>query len=256
MSSTTFAMTLSYRGGDYAGWQRQTNAVTVQQRVEEALSRFLDRDMRVHAASRTDAGVHARGQVAHFVLDRELSTQGLQHGTNRYLPEDIRVMKAHRVPDGFHARKCARAKEYRYRILQGRVLSPLDSPYALRLTHSIDLEAIRKASEYLVGEHDFTAFALSGGSHGQPVRTIYRVEWEADGNGLEMRIEGSGFLRGMVRSLVGTLIEVGAGKRDPSEFSELLEGRPRGEAGPTAAARGLTLQCVSYPQEWQPIVVD
>lgn len=253
MSSTTFALTLSYRGTGYAGWQRQVNAITVQQTVEEALSRFLDRDVRIHGASRTDAGVHARGQVAHFVLEREFPIQGLQHGTNKYLPEDIRVMEAHRMPEGFHARKCTRAKEYRYRILKGRVLSPLDSPYALRVTNVIDLEAITKASEYLLGEHDFTAFALSGGSHGQPFRTIYRVEWVADGDGLEMSIEGSGFLRGMVRSLVGTLIEVGAGKRAPSEFAELLEGRPRGEAGPTAAAQGLTLQCVSYPEEWQPI---
>ncbi len=253
MAPITYALTLSYQGTDYAGWQRQPNAVSVQQRVEEALSSFLGQETRIHAASRTDAGVHSRGQVAHLFLDREFSAQGLQHGTNRHLPIDIRVMAAHRMSEGFHARKCARAKEYRYRILRGRVLSPLDAPFALRIGGEIDLEALRLATTYLLGEHDFSAFALSGGSHGQPFRTIAMAEWIARGDELELRIEGSGFLRGMVRSIVGTLLEVGGGKRDPGEIRALLEGRPRSESGPTAAAQGLTLQHVLYPEEWQPV---
>jgi len=136
--------------------------------------------------------------------------------------------------------------------LRGRVLSPLDSPFALRVGGEIDLEALRLATTYLLGEHDFSAFALSGGSHGQPFRTIGMVEWIARGDELELRIEGSGFLRGMVRSIVGTLLEVGGGKRDPGEIRTLLQGRPRCESGPTAAARGLTLQRLLYPHEWQP----
>lgn len=249
-----FRLTLSYRGTSYAGWQRQNNAITVQQVVEEALSDLLDQGIHIVGASRTDAGVHARGQVTHLELPGDFPVRGLIHGANQRLPEDIRVMAAERMPEGFHARKHAASKLYRYRFGRGPILSPLESLFAVHLPGSVDLEAMERAAELLIGEHDFTAFALSGGSYTQPVRRIDEAGWRAvEPDLLELRIVGNGFLRGMVRSIVGTLVEVGRGQRAIDNVPHLLEGRPRSEAGPTAPARGLTLERVSYPSEWQPL---
>ena len=249
-----FGLTLSYRGTSYAGWQRQENATTVQQLVEEALSELLSQPVHIVGASRTDAGVHARGQVAHLELTRDFPTRGLVHGANQHLPQDIRVMAAERMPDGFHARKHAFSKLYSYRYMRGPVMSPLDALFAVHLPTEVDLEAMRQAAEFLVGEHDFTAFALSGGSHTRAVRRIDRVSWlEGTDEDLEFQIVGNGFLRGMVRSIVGTLLEVGRGQRDAEDLRRLLAGRPRSEAGPTAPARGLTLESIDYPPEWAPL---
>lgn len=248
-----FRLTLSYRGTSYAGWQRQNNATTVQQLVEEALGDLVVQPLQIVGASRTDAGVHARGQVAHLELPNDFSARGLVHGTNQRLPEDIRVMAAERMPEGFHARKHAAFKLYRYRFGRGLILSPLESLFAVHLPGAVDIDAMKRAAGHLIGEHDFSAFALSGGSHTQPVRRIDEASWQAVGGDLlEFRIIGNGFLRGMVRSIVGTLVEVGRGQRDIDNVPYLLEGRSRSEAGATAPARGLTLEQVSYPPEWQP----
>lgn len=276
MTGGTWKLTLAYRGGAYAGWQRQENALSVQQVVEEALARLLDLSpgppgppgpaeppVTVAGAGRTDAGVHARGQVAHLAGPEaalaaagELPPKALVHGTNRFLPDDVRVMAAARVPDGFHARKHAVGKTYLYRLRRADVLSPLDAPFVVRLARDVDLGALREASDALVGRHDFTAFALAGGSHGQPFRTVESARWEEErteeGVDLRFRVAGDGFLRGMVRSLVGTLVEVGEGRRTVADFRRLLSGRPRDEAGPTAPARGLCLEEVRYGDEWAP----
>ena len=238
---------LAYRGTAYAGWQRQLNARAVQEVVEEALADLVGSPVSLAGASRTDAGVHARGQVAHLDLDRDFSCSGLVHGTNHRLPDDIRVLAAEPAPADFHARFTARGKEYRYRISRAAVVTPFDAPYVVRVDGELDLGALRAATERLLGRHDFTAFALAGGAHREPERTITAAEWLEHGDQLVFRVVGDGFLRGMVRGLVGTLLEVAAGRRRPESFGALLEGRARGEAGPTAPARGLILERVFYP---------
>lgn len=248
-----YRLTISYRGTAYAGWQRQHNALAVQEVLETALSEVLGFRVMVVGAGRTDAGVHARGQVAHLELERAFPCRGLVHATNRRLPLDIRVLAAARMCNGFHARKHARSKCYRYRLVRSPVLSPLDSWCAVRVRHPVDLVAMGSATAMLVGEHDFTAFALAGGSHRSPRRRLFAARWLEHGDELTFEVEGGGFLRGMVRSLVGTLLEVGRGRRSPADFERLLAGRPRGEAGPTAPPQGLELHQVTYPERWQPL---
>ncbi len=243
---------VSYRGAAYAGWQRQANALSVQEVLERALGELLGRPVRLFGASRTDAGVHARGQAAHLDLASPLPPAALVHGTNRRLPEDVRVLAADRMPAGFHARKHAAAKVYSYRLSRERVLSPLDAPFAVRVDPRIDLARLAAATAHLPGRHDFSAFAAAGGSHRQPVRRILAAEWSAAGPELRFTIEGEGFLRGMVRALVGTLVDVGLGRRSPEELAALLAGGPRHAAGPTAPARGLVLERVIYPAAWSP----
>lgn len=239
-------LTISYRGDRYAGWQRQENALTVQQVVEEAVSRLAGEPVRATGASRTDAGVHARGQVAHLDLPRPFPPRALVHGVNHHLPEDIRVMAAGLVSEEFHARKSAVSKEYSYRLSRAEVLSPLDAPFAVQVPAKIGLARMESATALLPGRHDFSAFALAGGSHGQPFRRIFAASWAEQGPELRFTITGEGFLRGMVRALVGTLIEIGLGRRSPEELADLLSGRPRSAAGPTAPAHGLILETVSY----------
>ncbi len=241
-----YRLTISYRGTGYAGWQRQPNALTVQEVVETALQRLLGVEAVVVGAGRTDAGVHARGQVAHLELDAPVALGALVHGVNHLLPADVRVLAASAAAAGFHARKSAIAKEYSYRLTRAPVVSPLDSLFAVRVAPEIDLEAMRAATAPLVGRHDFTAFALAGGGHGQPERTVLAAEWIERDVELLFRIVGDGFLRGMVRSIVGTVIEVGGGRRAPDDVAALLTGAPRSAAGPTAPARGLVLERVDY----------
>ncbi len=248
-------LTLSYRGAAYAGWQRQDNALAVQQVVEEALGRLLqlspDQTVRIVGASRTDAGVHARGQRAHLDLAAlgrpDFPLRGLVHGTNHNLPEDVRVLSAREVPDGFHARKSAVSKQYSYRLSRAPILSPLDAPFALKISPGVDLDRMNRAAAALLGRHDFTAFTLAGAAPGDRHREIYAARWEEAGEELIFRVEGEGFLRGMVRGLVGTMIEVGLGDRTVENFERLLTGAPREEAGMTAPAHALVLEWVRYP---------
>lgn len=246
-----YRLTLAYRGTVYAGWQRQENALAVQQVVEEGLERLLGHSARVTGASRTDAGVHARGQEAHLELERPFPERGLLFGTNAHLPEDVRVMAVRAMPEGFHARKHAWGKEYSYRLSRAAIPSPLDSLFAAPAPARIEVARLEEATALLPGRHDFSAFALAGGSHGQPFRTIAVAEWEERGAELTFRVIGDGFLRGMVRSLVGTLLEVGEGRRSSADFASLLSGKPRSQAGPTAPAQGLTLERVFYPPPWR-----
>jgi tRNA pseudouridine38-40 synthase len=241
-----YRLTLAYRGTAYAGWQRQANAVAVQQVVEEALAKLLGEEVRIFGAGRTDAGVHARGQVAHFPLAREFPRRGLVHGVNAFLPEDIRVIDAARMPDDFHALRSALGKRYLYRWSQAEVICPLVAPLVAPLDRRAELPRMMAAADWLVGRHDFSAFALAGGSHRHATRRIFGVGWRRQGPEIWWWIEGEGFLRGMVRSLAGTLEEVGTGRRSVEDFRRLLQGAARGAAGPTAPAHGLVLERVLY----------
>jgi tRNA pseudouridine38-40 synthase len=244
----TWRLTVSYNGERYAGWQRQENAVAVQQVLEEALEQLLGEPVRTTGAGRTDAGVHARGQVVSLVASAPAGA--LVFGTNERLPEDVRVLAAATAPAGFHARKHAAAKEYRYRLSRAPVLSPLDAPFVARVDPGLDVAAMREAAALLVGRHDFSAFAKAGGAETQPFRRLDLAEWREDGEALSFVVAGEGFLRGMVRALVGTLVEVGRGRRSIASFAALLTGRSRAEAGPNAPAHGLVLERVDYPPEW------
>jgi tRNA pseudouridine38-40 synthase len=257
-----YRLIVSYRGTAYAGWQRQENALTVQQVLEEALARLLGSSFpapfsgatgfTVVGASRTDAGVHARGQAVHLVLPGPFPPGGLVQGTNHHLPEDVRVLAAEAMPEGFHARKHAIGKEYHYRLSRAAVLSPLDSPFVVRVDPRIDLGRLAAATARLPGRHDFSAFAAAGGSHRQPFRRIFTAEWgtpEDASEEIRFRVVGDGFLRGMVRALVGTLVDVGLGRRSMEDLALLLGGGVRSAAGPTAPAHGLVLARVLYPAE-------
>ncbi len=246
-------LTLSYCGTAYAGWQWQANALCVQQVVEDAMAELLGAPVRLVGASRTDAGVHARGQAAHVQPSERvarLPPRKLVHGTNHWLPADVRVLSAQPVGAGFHARRAARAKQYCYRMSRADVLSPLDAPFALRVPARVDAAAMQRAVGALVGRHDFSAFAQAGGSHTQPWRTVESAVVQEDGEELRFRIVADGFLRGMVRALAGTLLEVGLARRSPADLAALLSGGCRSAAGPKAPAHGLVLERVFYPPSW------
>jgi tRNA pseudouridine38-40 synthase len=243
-----YAVVVSYRGTSHAGWQRQPRARSLQQTLEEALSELLGAPTVAVGSGRTDAGVHARGQVAHFDARAGFPCRALVLGTNALLPDDLRVHWAGRMRADFHARKGAAGKEYRYRLGAGPAIDALELPYRVALPRDVELERVRVALPVLIGEHDFSAFANSGGSHQDPRRTLYDVQLRGRGARLELRFEGSGFLRGMVRALVGTLFEVGRGRLSIAALRALLRGAPRSQAGAAAPARGLVLERVWYPR--------
>lgn len=240
-------LTLAYVGTRYAGWQRQRNALAVQQVLEEALADLAAGEVRTVGAGRTDAGVHAEGQAVSVWLPCPLPATALVHGTNARLPSDVRVLTAVEVSAPFDARREAVAKTYRYRLSQAGLLLPAAHPFVVPAPSELDLGALRAATLAIIGLHDFSAFALAGGAATTSQRRIFAAGWQHRDEDLTFRVTGEGFLRGMVRSLVGTLLEVGAGKRSIDDFAVLLAGSAtRDEAGPTAPPRGLCLERVDF----------
>jgi tRNA pseudouridine38-40 synthase len=249
----TFKVTLAYDGTDYVGWQRQANGVSIQSLVEDALRVLDGRDVRVTGAGRTDAGVHALGQVAAFTIERTLSCDAVLRALNAHLPDAIRVLVADEAAPTFHPRFGARMKTYRYRIWNGDVFSPFERRYAWHLTGTLDLDAMQAAARLVEGRHDFAAFQASGGSATTSEREVFSSRFDCESPSphpqsplLVYDISGSGFLRHMVRNIVGSLVEVGRGRRPPGWIGDLLALRDRTAAGPTAPAVGLFLVNVEY----------
>jgi tRNA pseudouridine38-40 synthase len=239
-------LTIEYEGTAYLGWQRQPQGMTIQQALEESLERIIGEMPEVIGASRTDAGVHARGQVANFKTDSELPAERIQSALNALLPLDIVIVAAEEVPEDFHARFSARSKLYHYTIWNRRVRPVLDRRFCWHVRWPLELAPLREASACLIGEHDFAAFRSANAQSETTVRTIERADWEQDFTRLTFAIEANGFLYNMVRALVGTLLEVGRRKMTPEEFRRVLESGERAQAGRTAPARGLCLMRVRY----------
>ena len=243
----SFRLTLEYDGADFQGWQVQPGGRTVQGALEQAIGRVTSKRVRVIGAGRTDAGVHAEGQVASVRVETNLAPAALRHALNGVLPADVAVSEALVVPEEFDACRDARGKLYRYSIWNSAILSPLRRRRSLPLRRPLDLAAVGEAARLLVGTHDFASFQSSGSQVKTTVRTLTRCEAVGEVPGLvEIFVEGSGFLRHMVRTLAGTLIEVGSGRRAPDSLPGILAARDRARAGPTAPALGLTLVRVNY----------
>jgi tRNA pseudouridine38-40 synthase len=242
----TFSITLAYDGTDYVGWQRQALGVSIQSLVEDALRDLDQRDVAAIGAGRTDAGVHALGQVASFRLERSIEAGALVRAMNARLPADVRVLSASAVPDSFHARFAARRKTYRYRIWNGDVLGPFERATAWHVPGPLDRHAMAAAAALLQGRHDFAAFQAAGSATRSTERELYASRVMCEGEALLYEVIGGGFLRHMVRAIVGTLVEVGRGRRPAAWVSDVLVSRDRGLAGPTAPPQGLTLVRVDY----------
>lgn len=244
----TIAIVFEYDGTDFLGWQMQATGRTVQSVVEGALRMLLQEDLRVTAAGRTDTGVHAIGQVAHFKTDSVLSCDRIKRGLNGLLPDDVTVHSAQEVSEGFHARFSAVERQYRYRILLRS--SALQRRYAWFVAYRLEVAALRLACAPLVGLHDFTSFCQTAASEGGAICEIRRLEWTEEEDELRLDIAANRFLHHMVRTLVGTAIEVGRGRWDAERVHRMLEAKDRRLAGPTAPAHGLCLMRVRYPEEY------
>ena len=254
----THKLTVAYDGTEYVGWQRQAAGVSIQGCLETALRDIEGAPVAVVGAGRTDAGVHALGQVAGVRLEAGIDSGALARALNARLAADIRVVASEAAPDTFHARFDAVAKSYRYRLAHGPVMSPFLRRYAWHVREPLDVEAMTEAGRMLVGEHDFAAFQAAGSSVRTTVRTLFdltvrrvspgaRAETRGGAGSTVIEVSGSGFLRHMVRTIVGTLVEVGRGRWGPAEVERVLGGADRSAAGPTAPARGLFLTAVRYP---------
>jgi tRNA pseudouridine38-40 synthase len=244
----TFRLTLEYDGSEFAGWQSQAQGErTVQATLAAALAEIAGAPVRVTGAGRTDAGVHAEGQVAAATLETRLDAETLQRALNAHLPRDLAVVACATVREGFDPRRDAVGKLYRYGVWNGRAASPLRRRRFHHVPAPLDVAAMQGAAAHLLGRHDFASFQAAGSSVTDTVRTLRRVEVAgAAGEEIVLSLEGDGFLRHMVRNVVGTLLEIGAGRRPPGSLTALLAARDRTQAGPTAPARGLTLVRVDY----------
>lgn len=234
-------LTVAYDGTGYHGWQIQDNGITIESELNRCLSELLGEPIQVIGASRTDAGVHALGNVAVFDTESRIPAEKISYALNQRLPEDIRIQKSEEVAPDWHPRRCESRKTYEYRIYRAEFPMPVKRLYSHFLYCRLDVGRMREAARYLEGEHDFKSFCQTGSQAESTVRTIYSLQVEEQGADLVIRVCGSGFLYNMVRIIAGTLIEVGQGKREPGSMAAVLEAKNRSAAGATAPAHGLTL---------------
>lgn len=245
-----YKLTIAYEGTHYSGWQRQPNAGSVQEHIQNALERVLHTDkVKLTGSGRTDAGVHALGQIANFKWHEELDLNKLIFAVNGIIPRDIRIKTIEIVQPDFHARYSAKGKVYHYHLHLDQVMDPFKRFYSWHVHRPIDLELLKKACQYFVGTHDFTSFANeahSGSAARNPVRTIYRIDIVEESGGLRFEFEGDGFLYRMVRNIVGTVVAVASGKRPLGDIPELFKLKDRSKASVGAPSRGLFLVRVNY----------
>ncbi len=248
-SLRTFKLVIAYDGTNYAGWQRQLGVDTIQARLEAAVAEIEGSHVTVHGAGRTDSGVHALGQVASFEIEHGITASALRRALNAKLPEDIRVQDVGTVSRLFHARFKARRKLYQYRINCATVANPMECRFAWHIGDALDLSVMRQAAVALIGQHDFASFqtAATAAEVTTTVRTIFSIEIRVKPDGIvTIDVVGDGFLRYMVRTIVGTLVEVGLGRREANDMPGVLLAKSRDLAGPTAPAMGLCLVAVDY----------
>lgn len=237
---------IEYDGTNYSGWQRQNNAVSIQSTIEEAIEKATGQKVVIHGAGRTDAGVHAVGQCAHFEIDSKIPAEKFSYVLNLVLPADIRIKNSIKVLDSFHARYDAVGKHYRYVIYQGEHDTALYRNIMAHVRGPLCIEDMKAAAKYLEGTHDFAAFHASGTNVQNTVRTISKLSVEKYENDILIDVMGTGFLYNMVRIIAGTLIEIGRGRRDIESVRDALQSGDRRKAGVTAPAKGLTLMSVFY----------
>jgi tRNA pseudouridine38-40 synthase len=246
----TIKLTLAYDGTDFAGWQLQPDLRTLQGSLEETLAKITGRQSRVFASGRTDAGVHALGQVVSFETESALPAEVLHKALNAELPNDMSAISVEDAPPQFNARRDAKRKRYRYLICDWRVRDVFRRRFAWQIYRRLDVEAMQRASRVLVGKHDFASFETSGSERETTVRTIFDLSIfrhkPPDGHVVQFEVEADGFLYNMVRNFVGTLVEVGQGRQSEAWVNEVLAACDRRRAGPTAPPHGLCLMSVSY----------
>ncbi len=242
-------LTVAYDGTGYHGWQIQENGVTIESELNRCLSELLGEHIRVTGASRTDAGVHALGNIAVFDTESRMPAEKISYALNQRLPEDIRIQRSEEVAPGWHPRHCESRKTYEYRIYRAEFPMPVKRLYSFFVYCRLDVGRMREAARYLEGEHDFKSFCQKGSQAAGTVRTIYYLQVEEQGADLVIRVCGNGFLYNMVRIIAGTLIEVGQGKREPGSMTDILEAKRRSAAGATAPAHGLTLVRYEFADE-------
>ena len=240
-------LVVSYDGTNYHGWQIQPNAITVEGVVNQALSELLQEKVSVIGASRTDAGVHAYGNVAVFDTESRIPPEKMAYALNRYLPEDIRIQSSCQVPDDFHPRHCNSVKTYEYHIMNTKIPLPIQRLYNYHFYWELNLEAMKEAAKYIVGEHDFKSFCSAKTQVTDTTRTVYSLDLWKEGNQVKLRITGNGFLYNMVRIITGTLLQVGTGHYKPEDVKIMLEKKERTCAGACAPACGLRLVEIAYP---------
>lgn len=249
MEKKRVKLTVAYDGTNYCGWQVQPNGITIESELNKHLSELLKEEIHVIGASRTDAGVHAMGNVAVFDTTARMPAEKISYAMNTRLPEDIRIQESRQVADDFHPRFCETVKTYEYKICNRRFPDPCSRLYSLFYYWDLDEKKMQQAADHLVGTHDFTSFCTNKPEVTDRVRTIYSLDVKRDGEMITIRVCGNGFLYNMVRIIAGTLLRVGSGMMDPDEIPAILEAKDRTRAGDTARPQGLTLVQIRYPEE-------